>query len=103
MLKKIQYYRVPQLVQNFERKSVHGLSIVMFALAITANLCYGGSIIFKLPKIDAEFWEVRFPYLFGSLGTLVFDVIIMVQAYMYGISPPPEEEDSTTLVEMEKI
>ncbi len=76
--------RFPQVVKNFRRRSVEGLSLGLFFCAVAANLCYGVSIIFRLPVIDRMFWLNIFPYLIGSLGTIIFDLMILSQAWAYG-------------------
>eukprot|EP00127_Corallochytrium_limacisporum_P002258 Clim_evm46s109 gene=Clim_evmTU46s109 len=75
--------RAPQILQNFKRKSVEGLSIGMFLLAISANTLYGMSIILRIPQVDAVFWESTLSYLVGSIGTLIFDITIFIQWILY--------------------
>eukprot|EP00128_Syssomonas_multiformis_P016339 Colp12_sorted_trinity150504_noHs@2727 len=75
--------RIPQIYHNYRRKSVAGLSKIMFTLAVLANLSYGLSIILRLPAIDDHFFEATLPYVIGSLGTLIFDSMIMMQTWLY--------------------
>ncbi|KAL7061115.1 hypothetical protein AAHC03_09081 [Spirometra sp. Aus1] len=73
--------RIPQIVQNFKRKSTEGLSLYLFLLAIFGNVFYGLQIFVK--SIDAAFVVRSLPWILGSLGILVFDFIIMGQFVAY--------------------
>lgn len=73
--------RLPQIYQNHERKSVEGLSIGFFALSILGNLTYAGQILFM--RTDAE-WVIEYmPWLLGSLGTILEDLVIFGQFSKY--------------------
>ncbi|KAI8893077.1 PQ loop repeat-domain-containing protein [Globomyces pollinis-pini] len=76
--------RIPQILQNYHDKSVHGLSFYLFFLSIIGNFGYGLSILIRMPTIDIEFFLATFPYLIGSLGVLLFDFTTMYQASIYG-------------------
>ncbi|KAH3763370.1 PQ loop repeat protein [Pelomyxa schiedti] len=77
--------RVPQVYHNWKRKSVEGLSPIMFACAVLANICYSVSILLLQPDWSSpEFWESKFPYLLGSLFTLVWPAFILCQFAYYG-------------------
>ncbi|XP_064384142.1 uncharacterized protein LOC135333159 [Halichondria panicea] len=71
------FSRVPQIVKNFRRCSVDGLSPLLFTLAILGNVTYGLGIF--LYSVDPVFLLQRLPWIVGSVGTLVFDFIIMGQ------------------------
>ncbi|KAK5672081.1 hypothetical protein QVD99_001893 [Batrachochytrium dendrobatidis] len=75
--------RIPQVIENYKRKSVQGVSMFLFILTIFGNLGYGLSIILRFPVVDAYFWAATFPYILGALGVLVFDVVIFSQAIQY--------------------
>lgn len=75
--------RIPQLLENFKRQSVEGLSIALFILTVSANLCYGLAILMRFPTIDTKFWTSTFPYLIGSMGTLLMDIGIILQSIFY--------------------
>ena len=106
-------------MKNYERKSVEGLSLFIFLCSVLANTSYvslaqlriailhsraicnvsrpqGLSVIFRIPTIDARFWAATLPFIVGSLGTLVFDFIILTQARLYaddaGYSPVASEQ-----------
>ncbi|KAI9203340.1 PQ loop repeat-domain-containing protein [Polychytrium aggregatum] len=76
--------RIPQIIENHRIQSVEGLSLALFSFTVVGNLTYAFSIILRFPVVDYLFWCSKFPYLVGSLGTLIFDFVIFVQAYQYG-------------------
>lgn len=71
--------RVPQVYHNIVTKTCTGLSVTMFAMTVTSNIAYGASILLRFPPINGFFFAVTLPFLIGSVGTLVFDVIIVYQ------------------------
>ena len=69
--------RLSQIYKNWSRHSAEGLSIAMFGCAITANICYGASILLR-----SYGWAdilSSSPWLLGSLGTVALDVTIALQ------------------------
>lgn len=76
--------RIPQILTNYRQKSVRGLSVMLFVLTVAANLSYGVAIITRLPELNEQFYKSTLPYLIGSLGTLLFDLIILGQSFYYG-------------------
>ncbi|KAI9142542.1 PQ loop repeat-domain-containing protein [Paraphysoderma sedebokerense] len=80
--------RIPQIVENHKFRSVDGISIYTFLITILANLFYGISVILRINElVGPKFVESTLPYLIGSVGTLVFDGIIIVQAWLYTKKP----------------
>jgi uncharacterized protein with PQ loop repeat len=77
------FIRIPQVIKNYNRKSVRGLSFYMFGLAIVGNVGYGFSVLLRLDP-DPDFYLSTFPYLVGSLGVLGFDLFTLFQASIYG-------------------
>jgi hypothetical protein len=81
------------LIFQFERKSVEGLSILLFVFAFAGNLSYVLSILLD-PSGDGNSEDAphylleALPYLLGSGGTLLFDLTIMIQSAIYGEAPP---------------
>ncbi|TCD63614.1 hypothetical protein EIP91_005165 [Steccherinum ochraceum] len=80
--------RLPQIWKNFVRKSVEGLSMSMFIFAFLGNFFYVASILtspkLSLPPYEASaFLRESIPYLLGSGGTLMFDVTIVTQSFIY--------------------
>ncbi|KAI0721087.1 PQ loop repeat-domain-containing protein [Cerioporus squamosus] len=80
--------RLPQIWKNYVRKSVEGLSVYLFIFAFLGNFFYVASILtspnLQLPEPQADaFIRESIPYLLGSGGTLMFDVTIVTQAFLY--------------------
>lgn len=87
--------RLPQIWENWRRKSVQGLSMLLFLLAFVANLFYSVSILANPKAVGPnsyEFLSESLPFLLGSCGTLVFDMIILIQYAMWHDKPA---QDST--------
>ncbi|XP_078281713.1 lysosomal amino acid transporter 1 homolog isoform X2 [Rhinoraja longicauda] len=86
--------RLPQLSRNMKRKSTKGISISLFALMIIGNLTYGLSVLLKIPRrgqTEANYVVHHLPWLVGSLGTMVLDVMILIQFALYK-TPNSESE-----------
>lgn len=83
--------RVPQIYENYRRKSVEGLAMAMFVMAAGANTCYGLSIVLRAPAVDSKFWGATLPFIIGSMGTLIFDATILIQAILYNKEPAYKE------------
>jgi uncharacterized protein with PQ loop repeat len=77
------FSRIPQIWVNYRLKSVEGLSVMLFVLTVSANISYGVSMLLRFPD-PAKFFSSTLPYLIGSMGTLVFDGIIIYQTRIYG-------------------
>ncbi|CDK24711.1 unnamed protein product [Kuraishia capsulata CBS 1993] len=80
--------RIPQLYKNWQRKSVSGISPLLFAAALVGNLCYTGSILSSCDFMFADdgraFVMKELPYILGSSGTIIFDLFYFYQRWMYG-------------------
>lgn len=92
--------RLPQIWKNFVRKSVEGLSITLFVAAFLGNTFYVSSILMN-PVMNhptearAEYIRETIPYLLGSGGTLLFDITIVSQSFIYrGRKPRPARAGS---------
>ncbi|KZV81060.1 hypothetical protein EXIGLDRAFT_731912 [Exidia glandulosa HHB12029] len=84
--------RLPQIWKNFVRKSTEGLSMALFTFAFLGNAFYVASILTSpqllsapTPEARTAFIKESVPYLLGSGGTLVFDVTIVVQSFVYRV------------------
>lgn len=78
--------RLPQLYHNYIRKSVDGVSPLLFTFALLANLTYALSILVSdVPKdlTYEQFIMNELPYLLGSLGTVLFDGVYFLQRKIY--------------------
>ena len=83
--------RLPQIYKNFERKSCQGLAMSMFGCALMGNVTYSTSILVK--SVEPAYLYNALPYLLGSGGTVVFDIVIFTQYLAYGDALPKEEPD----------
>ncbi|GAA96678.1 uncharacterized protein L969DRAFT_97034 [Mixia osmundae IAM 14324] len=77
--------RCPQIYQNYRRRSVEGLAMLLFVAAFMGNLFYVISILVD-PSTDLR---ESLPFLIGSGGTLCFDVTIVAQSYIYDPNRKP--------------
>lgn len=73
--------RIPQIIQNHQRRSVEGLSLLFFLLSTLGNITYAGQILFY--RTDSQYVLLNLSWLLGSLGTILEDVFIFLQFYMY--------------------
>ncbi|KAG5422190.1 hypothetical protein I9W82_001285 [Candida metapsilosis] len=82
--------RCPQLYKNYKRKSVEGISPMLFGSALLGNLAYTLSILtscaFVYGENRADFIYKELPYIIGSSGTIVFDAAYFYQKYLYRYS-----------------
>lgn len=90
--------RFPQLILNWRRKSVEGLSMLFFLFACLGNFMYVLSIIAFDPtsavpnrcqSCDAKNTYIRhisvnLPWLVDGLGTMLLDMAIFAQFFLYG-------------------
>lgn len=89
--------RFPQLILNWRRKSVEGLSMLFFLFACLGNLTYVLSIVAFDPtsavlsrcqsygegKIYGRHILVNLPWLVDGMGTLLLDMAIFAQFHLY--------------------
>ncbi|KAG2382954.1 hypothetical protein C9374_004921 [Naegleria lovaniensis] len=74
----------PQVYKNYKRKSVQGLSILMFGIDTSNQLLYMLSIIVFYAQPNASFDALSVvPYLAGSFFTWFFSVCILFQFLFY--------------------
>lgn len=74
--------RIPQLLKNYRRQSVEGLSASLFIFAVFGNLTYASSVL-SHPGQTIDTLLEALPYLIGSAGTLMFDFSIFCQFLYY--------------------
>ncbi|KAF2671416.1 PQ loop repeat family protein [Microthyrium microscopicum] len=98
--------RIPQLLLNHRRRSTEGISMLFFLFACIGNLTYNFSIFAYSPSpacdvpfqcaegeakyIYGQYILVNLSWILGSLGTLLLDMGVFVQYFMYKI----EREDA---------
>ncbi|KAL1970897.1 hypothetical protein VTN77DRAFT_2731 [Rasamsonia byssochlamydoides] len=115
--------RLPQLLLNFRRKSTEGVSLLFFLFACIGNLTYVLSIFAYSPVCGAREQEqvellvskkpaprcqpgeaaalygryilVNLSWLLGSLGTLLLDMAIFVQFFLYRKDDNDDSGDDT--------
>ncbi|KAL1850344.1 putative vacuolar membrane transporter for cationic amino acids [Paecilomyces lecythidis] len=90
--------RLPQLLLNFRRKSTEGVSMLFFLFACIGNLTFVLSIFAYSPPCEdgkrhcrpgeaaslyGRYILVNLSWLLGSLGTLLLDLAIFVQFFLY--------------------
>lgn len=79
--------RIPQLMKNYERKSVEGVSPLLFSSALSGNLFYTLSILTSCEFLNSsnkhEYFMRQLPYILGSSGTIVFDMVYFYQRRIY--------------------
>ncbi|GEM09667.1 vacuolar membrane protein [Rhodotorula toruloides] len=75
--------RLPQIWQNFRRRSVEGLAMALFLFAFVGNSLYVASILTNPLFSTPGFLLESMPYLLGSGGTLCFDLVILAQSRLY--------------------
>lgn len=78
--------RIPQLIKNYHRKSTDGLSPFLFLNTLLANTTYTLSIFTSCAYLGSEdkwaFAMNEMPFIVGSAGTIVFDIIYFYQNYV---------------------
>ena len=89
--------RFPQIMLNFRRKSTEGVSMLFFIFACVGNLTYVLSIFAFSPVCRAaagcrpgevkdvylRYILVNLSWLLGSFGTLLLDLAIFAQFFLY--------------------
>ncbi|AJV14029.1 hypothetical protein H826_YJM1463D00533 [Saccharomyces cerevisiae YJM1463] len=105
--------RIPQLIKNYNRKSTDGLSPFLFATTLLCNITYNLSIFTSCRFLDnqnkREFIVNELPFIFGSAGTIAFDLIYFYQYYILYVTDmqlrelerelySPEEDSAAQLV-----
>ncbi|KAI1367189.1 PQ loop repeat-domain-containing protein [Xylaria arbuscula] len=104
--------RLPQLLLNFRRKSTEGISVLFFLFACLGNLTYVLSIFAYDPKcregscqpdearrMYGRYMLVNASWLAGSLGTLLLDLSIFAQFFIY--DQDESEKDVDEAIESE--
>lgn len=99
--------RLPQILLNFRRKSTEGVSMLFFIFACIGNLTYVLSIVAFSPvcrvpgrcgageakTIYFRYMAVNASWLLGSFGTLLLDMAIFLQFFIYRQKDPGFQEE----------
>ncbi|CAH8827240.1 unnamed protein product [Trichobilharzia szidati] len=83
--------RLPQLFRNWKRRSTEGLSVFMFFMTVTGNLAYGFQIF--LSSTERNYLIRAVPWIFGSLGVVLLDMLMLVQFLLYRSAHPRGDHD----------
>lgn len=77
--------RIPQIILNFKRKSIKGLSIYSFILINVCNVFFLLSILINLREKEDynKFLLYNIQWLCGGFCTIFLDLIIFYQFYIY--------------------
>lgn len=102
--------RIPQLLLNFRRKSTEGVSLLFFLFACIGNLTYVMSIFAYTPiceypghcepgeatEIYVRYILVNASWIAGSAGTLLLDLGIFWQFFLYNRDDDGIDEEGAT-------
>lgn len=104
--------RLPQLILNWRRKTTEGLSMLFFLFACLGNITYVLSIFAYEPKCPGDVCEpgeaghiygryilVNLSWLAGSLVTLLLDLCVFAQYFIYNKTEESETESYQTFPE----
>ncbi|KAJ1935353.1 hypothetical protein FBU59_005413 [Linderina macrospora] len=75
--------RLPQLWLNHKRQSVEGLAMAMFVVIFSANGAYATSLITAIAMGDDDMFRRSLAFVYGSIGSMVLDVFVLMQFYMF--------------------
>jgi uncharacterized protein with PQ loop repeat len=88
--------RVPQIVKNQRERSCDGLSLLFFLLSLLGNATYGAGILCH--SLEREYVWTNLPWLIGSLGTMVEDLVIFAQFRAFGEGDGEERVEGEAVV-----
>eukprot|EP00474_Spongospora_subterranea_P009111 CRZ09569.1 hypothetical protein [Spongospora subterranea] len=75
------FSRIPQIMHTYKQKTFDGLNVKMFMLCIAANTFFGiqfiAEAILSTDFKAGEFCAKTLPSIIGSLGTLIFDAMLI--------------------------
>lgn len=73
--------RLPQIWKNYREQSCEGLSLLFFILSLMGNGTYGAGILCH--SLERNYVTKNVPWLIGSLGTIVEDIVVFWQFRIY--------------------
>lgn len=90
------FSRLPQLWMNYKRKSTDDVSPFLFGCTLIGNASYAVSIMMSCEFISGdakwEFFLKELPYMIGSAGTIIFDVLYFYQLWLYSDKTKIDED-----------
>lgn len=97
------FSRIPQLIKNYQRKSTEDVSPFLFACTLFGNLTYTTSILANCDFVfnDEKRWEFFYnelPYMIGSGGTIIFDIVYFYQLWLYSEPDEAKRSEETPLL-----
>ncbi|CAB4253610.1 similar to Saccharomyces cerevisiae YBR147W RTC2 Protein of unknown function [Maudiozyma barnettii] len=73
--------RIPQIHLNYKRKSCIGISLLFFLFACLGNILFIISLL--VVSMEYQYLIINFSWLLGSSGTLLMDMTIFIQFFLY--------------------
>lgn len=110
--------RIPQIQQNYRRKSTDGVSPALFIAVLVGNAAYTLAVATAWQAISdsvekAEFVVTEMPFIVGGIATTLADLIIFFQLYIYRKNEPedyailegvtPHSETSSLMADSKKV
>lgn len=94
--------RIPQVIKNFQMKTVGDLSPFYVILSISGNSTYLISLFIK--DTSAQFAWNQMPWIFGAGGPCLCDIIFLIQMCAFGLSTGgnTQKNDSDVNPELEE-
>ncbi|KAF5095116.1 hypothetical protein D0Z00_003264 [Geotrichum galactomycetum] len=80
--------RIPQIKQNYERKSTAGVSPALFIAVLVGNAAYTLAVTSAWqaitdPAENTAFVVAEMPFIVGGIATTLADLVIFFQLYIY--------------------
>jgi uncharacterized protein with PQ loop repeat len=90
------FSRIPQLLKNYQRKSTEDVSPFLFGCTLFGNATYATSILISCSFIYGDdrwgFFLNELPYMIGSAGTIIFDLVYFYQLWLYSVKDKSDDE-----------
>lgn len=90
--------RFPQIILNYNRQNVDGLSSTTFTTIILANNLFLASLLIALLDINDRwgYFINNLQFILSSIGTTVLDIVILIQMLIYkGYNKIEEQEQES--------
>jgi uncharacterized protein with PQ loop repeat len=86
--------RIPQVLKNHRTKAVQDLSVLYISMSALGNFTYVVSLLLR--SVAASFLWKQAPFLAGTAGPMVCDLVLLGQKWLYAKMDPssnPEEDE----------